>query len=71
MDIPKRYGSLELDRLIMQPGGGIPLSNVNMVLGVVTCSGKLSLIVEYAKEAVEPAVMEKIKDKAMELLRRE
>jgi len=26
---------------------------VNMVLGAVTCSGKLSLIVEYAEEAVD------------------
>jgi hypothetical protein len=59
---------LALDRLIMQPGGGIPLANVNMVVGVVTCSGKLSLIVEYAEEAVDTGTMEKIKDKAMQYL---
>ena len=68
LDFPQRYGSLELDRLIMQPGGGIPLANVNLVLGAVTCSGKLSLVVEYAEEAVDTATMEKIKDKAMEFL---
>ena len=61
-------GSLELDRLIMQPGGGIPLANANLVLGAVTCSGKLSLVVEYVEEAVEAATMEKIKDQAMEYL---
>ncbi|MBI9045229.1 MAG: hypothetical protein JEZ06_12135 [Anaerolineaceae bacterium] len=69
MDFPKTYGALELDRLIMQPGGGIPLVNVNMVLGAVTCSGKLSLIVEYAEEAIDTSTMEKIKDRAIEYLR--
>jgi len=68
LDFPKTYGVLALDRLVMQPGGGIPLANVNMVLGVVTCSGKLSLIVEYAEEAVDTGTMEKIKDKAMQYL---
>ena len=68
MDFPKTYGALELDRLIMQPGGAFPLAHVNLVLGAVTCSGKLSLIVEYAEEAVAKRTMEKIKDKAMEFL---
>ena len=68
LDFPKTYGALELDRLIMQPGGAVPLSNVNLVLGAVTCSGKLSLVVEYAEEAVDTSTMEKIKDKAMGLL---
>ncbi len=68
MDFPKTYGALELDRLIMQPGGAFPLMHVNMVLGAVTCSGKLSLIVEYAEEAVDTDTMGKTKDKAMEFL---
>jgi NRPS condensation-like uncharacterized protein len=68
LDFPRTYGPLELDRLILQPGGGIPLANANLVLGAVTCSGKLSLIVEYAKEAVDISTMENIKDKAMEYL---
>jgi NRPS condensation-like uncharacterized protein len=68
LDFQKTYGPLELDRLIMQPGGGIPLANVNMVLGAVTCSGKLSLIVEYAEEAVDSGTMEKIKDQAIQYL---
>ena len=65
LDFPKTYGALELDRLIMQPGGAFPLVHVNMVIGAVTCSGKLSLVVEYAEEAVDTATMERIKDKAM------
>ena len=68
LDFPKTYGALELDRLMMQPGGAVPLTNVNLVLGAVTCSGKLSLIVEYAEEAVDTATIETIKDKAMEFL---
>jgi NRPS condensation-like uncharacterized protein len=68
LDFPKTYGALELDRLIMQPGGAFPLVHVNMVVGAVTCAGKLSLIVEYAEEAVDTGTMEKIKDKAMEYL---
>jgi len=34
----------------------------------VTCSGKMSLVIEYAEQAVDTATMEKIKDKAMEFL---
>jgi hypothetical protein len=45
MDFSRTYGALELDRLIMQPGGAFRLVNVNLVLGAVTCSGKLSLVV--------------------------
>jgi NRPS condensation-like uncharacterized protein len=68
LGFPKMYGTLELDRLIMQPGGGIPLANANLVLGAVTCSDKLSLVVEYAEEAADTATMKKIKDQAMEFL---
>jgi NRPS condensation-like uncharacterized protein len=68
LDFPKTYGALELDRLIMQPGGAFPLVHVDMVIGAVTCSDKLSLVVEYAEEAVDTGTMERIKDKAMEFL---
>jgi hypothetical protein len=68
LDFPKYYGELELDRLIMQPGGAFPLVHVDIVVGAVTCSDKLSLVVEYAEQAVDTPTMEKIKDKAMEYL---
>ena len=68
MDFPRRYGTLELDRLIMHPGGAFPLVNVNLVLGAVTCSGKLSLVLEYAEEAVDSSTMEKISAQAMGFL---
>lgn len=69
MDFPRQYGALELDRLIMQPGGGFPLATVNLVLGVVTCAGKLSLVVEYAEAAKEARPsMRQVKDTAIEFL---
>jgi len=68
LDFPKKYGNLELDRLIMQPGGAFPLVHVDMVLGAVTAAGKLSLVIEYTEEAVDTKTMLKIKDKAIELL---
>jgi len=68
LDFPRTYGELELDRLILQPGGGIPLANVNLILGAVTCAGKLSLLVEYAEEAVDTDTMIKVKEKAIEFL---
>jgi NRPS condensation-like uncharacterized protein len=68
MDFPREYGDLELDRLIFHPGGAFPLSNVNLVLGAVTCSGKLSLVVEYDERTVDTDTVIQIKDKAIESL---
>jgi NRPS condensation-like uncharacterized protein len=71
LDFPTTYGPLELDRLIMQPGGAFPLATVNLVLGAVTCAGKLSLVLEYAEEAVDTRTMEAVKDQALEFLLKE
>jgi hypothetical protein len=68
LDFPRQYGDLELERMIFQPGGGIPLSNVNLVLGAVTCSGKLSLVVEYADQAVDSGTIYAIKERALKYL---
>jgi NRPS condensation-like uncharacterized protein len=68
MDFRRTYGPLELDRLIMNPGGAFPLSNVGLVLGAVTCSGKLSLVMEYAEQAVDTGTMEQVRDRAMAFL---
>jgi hypothetical protein len=68
MDFPRTYGALELDRLIMNPGGAFPLANVNLVLGAVTCSGKLSLVMEYAEQAIDTETMVQVRNKAMEFL---
>ena len=68
MDFPRQYGALELDRLIMNPGGAFPLVSVNLVVGAVTCSGKLSLLLEYAEQAVDTGTVEQVRDRAMALL---
>jgi len=65
MDFPRTYGELELDRLIMKPGGGFPLVTVNLVLGAVTCAGKLSLLIEYVEDNIDSGTMERIKEQAM------
>ncbi|MHA1522195.1 MAG: hypothetical protein ACTSRK_18625 [Promethearchaeota archaeon] len=44
MDFPEKYGELALERLIMQPGGGYPLTSINLVVGVVTCANQMSII---------------------------
>lgn len=68
LDFPRTYGPLELDRLIMQPGGAFPLVHVDMVIGAVTCAGKLSLVIEYAKESADTGTMKQIKANALEYL---
>ena len=68
LDFPRMYGTLELDRLIMNPGGLFPLALVNLVVGVVTCSGKLSLLIEYAEKTIDSATVDKIKEKALTFL---
>jgi hypothetical protein len=68
LDFPAEYGALELDRLIMKPGGAFPLANFNLVLGAVTCAGKLSLVVEFVEGNIEVRTMEEIGDRALEFL---
>jgi len=68
LDFPRMYGTLELDRLIMNPGGLFPLALVNLVVGAVTCARKLSLLIEYEKESIDSATIEKIEEKALKFL---
>ena len=68
LDFPRKYGAIELDRLIMNSGGAFPLVMVNLVLGAVTCAGKLSLAVEYAEEKMDTKTAEKIKEIAIEFM---
>jgi hypothetical protein len=68
LDFPSQNGPLELERLIMNPGGAFPLVNVNLVLGAVTCAGKLSLLVEFVEDNVDIGTMDRIREEAMECL---
>jgi len=69
LDFPTSFGGLELERLIFQPGGGIPLSNVGLVVGAVTCSGRLSVVVEHAEQAVDRRSVASIAEQATAYLR--
>jgi len=71
MDFPRTYGALELDRLIMKPGGAFPLVNVNLVSGAVTCTGELSLLVEFVEDNIDMGTMGEINDRALDLLHKE
>ncbi len=68
MDFPRKYGELELERLIMNPGGAYPLTFVNILAGAVTCSGKLSLMLEYSQERIQTETVTEIKDKLLSIL---
>ena len=68
MNFPRSYGDLGLERLILQPGGAFPLTQVGLALGAVTCSGKLSLALEYAEEAVDTDTMRAVRKLALESL---
>jgi len=68
LDFPRQYGALELDRLIMNPGAGFPLVNFNLVLGAVTCAGKLSLVIEFVEDNVVVKAMAEIRDRALGFL---
>jgi len=68
MDFPRKYGELELERLIMNPGGAYPLVFVNILAGAVTCSGKLSLMLEYSLERIRAEDVSKIKEELLNLL---
>ena len=68
MDFPRKYGELELERLIMNPGGAYPLVFVNILAGAVTCSGKLSLMLEYVTERVQEETISRIKEELMSML---
>ena len=68
LDFARKYGTLELDRLILKPGGVFPLMNVHLVVGAVTAAGKMSLLVEYCQERTEDRQIEMIKNQALTYL---
>lgn len=65
MDFPKQYGSLELDRLIMNPGIS---ANYNIVLGTLTSVGKMSLVVGHIEQNLDAGSVDKIINLAIEFL---
>jgi len=68
LDFSGKYGALELERLIMKPGGAFPLANVNLVLGAATGAGRLSLVLEFVEDNVEIGIMKRIEERALNFL---
>ncbi len=66
---PWEQGTLAVERMVLKPGGGLPLANVNLAVGAVTVNGRLSLAIEYVEDNVDTATMEKIRDQALAFLR--
>ena len=65
LDFATTYGHLELERLIMKPGGAFPLANVNMVVGAVTAAGRLSLTVEHVMSNIDTEAMAAITESSL------
>ncbi|MHA1585270.1 MAG: hypothetical protein ACTSWL_08445 [Promethearchaeota archaeon] len=60
-----KYGDLELERLMFYPSGAFPLVTVNLVIGAVTCSDRMTLVLDYAEEAISPELVTQIKNHAL------
>ena len=65
LDFPKKYGSLELVHLIMNPGVS---AHFNIIVGALTCSNKLSLLLTNNQQNVTRENLESIMDTALRLL---
>lgn len=68
LDFPTTYGPLELERMIMKPGGAFPLASVNLVVGVATAAGRLSLALEYVKNNIDSETIGPIIETALDFL---
>lgn len=68
LDFPTNYGPLELERMIMKPGGAFPLASVNLVVGAVTAAGRLSLTIEYVENNIDRDTMETLQTTTLGLL---
>ena len=68
LEIPTRYGELEVERVIFKPGGAFPLSNIHLLIGAVTCAGKLSLTLEYSDRNFDEKGIRSVKEKVLSYL---
>jgi len=65
LDYPKTYGSLELDRFIFVTSCS---PYIELVIPVVTVSGKLTFTINYLEETTDTETMEKIKTEVLKYL---
>lgn len=65
----RTYGNLELDSVVMNPGGAFPLSMVQLVVAASTVSGKLSILFEYEKNRMTEKQARSIMELTLKSLR--
>ena len=65
LNFPQEYGSLELVHLIMNPGVS---AHFNIIVGALTCSNKLSILITNNQKNVKTEQLESILDTALGLL---
>ena len=65
LDFPLKYGSFELDKFYFVPSAGPFLE---IVLGVVTVGGKLTITINCTEEKTGEATVRAIKGRAMKHL---
>ncbi len=68
LDFPEKYGELQLERMILKPGGAFPLIFVNLLCGAVTSAGRLSLSLEFAERRTQKKDVVQISDRIREIL---
>jgi NRPS condensation-like uncharacterized protein len=65
LDFSSKYGPFELDKFYFVPSAGPFLE---IVLGVATVGGKLTITINYVEEKISKATVRAIKDQAMKCL---
>jgi len=68
LDLPRQYGQLELDKMMFLGAG---TRSYQKAVGVVTVSGKLTMMIGYVKESVSSRTMADFKASLQDLLARE
>jgi len=65
LDFPSKYGPFELDKFYFVPSAGPFLE---IVLGVATVGGKLTITINYVEEKISKAKVRAIKEQAMKCM---
>jgi Condensation domain len=64
----EKFGELELESVIMNPGAAFPLSMVQMVAAAATVSGRMSILLEYEERRFTKAQAELVKNNLLKLI---
>jgi len=68
LNFSEKFGELQLDSIIMNPGGAFPLTMVEIVASVVTTSKKMTILLEFEENRISQNRAQDIKNQFMKLL---